>query len=590
MYILGLSEGHGSTAALLKDGKIIGCTSEERFNRVKGYAGFPEQSINYLLTSAGIDASDLDKVILPSLHPFSFFMEDEKPLHKKSFYNKLFNMLLSDPVYWRTAKIGNRYPFIEKIVLHARNIVNQHIVQKKMVNLRIQALSRQLHIDRVKIVSTSHQFAHALIGYYAYPEISDKETLILTGDGMGNHSCAAVYIAKDNTIRTVSKTPNFHSLAFIYGMITKYLGMKFLEHEYKVMGLAPYADQEGVQKTYEILRELITVEDDLRFHSKNSTRVVYYFLEEKMKRHRFDWIAGAAQKLVEELVTEWVRKAVEQTGIRTVVLGGGLFMNVKANMAVMEMPEVEKVYPCPSASDESCAIGASIYGYLYENGTKIPDRAVEPLSDLYLGPAYADSDMTAALSAHQAHIRYQYCSDIESRVAQLLSENKVVARFNHKMEFGPRALGNRSIFANPSCEDTVEVINRQVKNRDFWMPFAATILKERQADYIKNPKEVPAPFMSMAFPTTALGATHFKAGIHRYDKTMRPQILEEKTNPSYHKLIKEFEKRTGIGGVLNTSFNLHGSPIVCNPVDAVDTFLNSGLEYLAIGNYLASKE
>ena len=579
MYVLGLSEGHNSTVALSKNGGIVGCVSEERFSGIKGYVGFPRQSINYLLTTAGISADDLDKIIIPSLHPFSFFMEDEKSLQKKSFYNKLFNTLLSDRVYWNTAKIGNRYPLVEKILLQCRHVVNRYLVQKKMYNLRCHTLSEQLHVDRSKIISTSHQLAHALAGYYAYPELFNKKALILTGDGMGNRSCAAVYIAENDYIKAISKTPNFHSLAFIYGMITKYLGMKFLEHEYKVMGLAPYADQEGVQKTYQILRELITVGDDLQFHAKNSTRVVYYFLEEKLKGHRFDLIAGAAQKLVEDLAVEWVKKAIEQTGIRTVVLGGGLFMNVKANMAVMELPEVEKVYPCPAASDESCAIGACIFGYI--------DR--KPLSDLYLGPMYTEKNIVTILSMHRSQIYYRYCFNIELQVARLLSRNKIVARFNGRMEFGPRALGNRSILANPSNENTAEIINRQIKNRDFWMPFAATILKEREKDYIENPKNISAPFMAIAFATTELGKIHFRAAIHQYDKTIRPQILEEKTNPSYYELIKEFEKHTGIGGVLNTSFNLHGKPIVCSPTDAVNTFINSGLEYLAIGNYLVSK-
>jgi len=458
-----------------------------------------------------------------------------------------------------------------------------------MFNLRRQRLGESLGVDPGKIAATSHQFTHALAGYYAYPEIADREALILTSDGMGNHNCSVVYKANGYTIKTIAKTPNFRSLAFIYGMITKYLGMKFLEHEYKVMGLAPYADPEGVKRTYEILQPLITVGDDLQFHTPNSTRVVYFYLEDHLKGQRFDWIAGAAQKLVEEVVTQWVAKVLKRIPTDNIVLGGGLFMNVKANMAIMDMPEVKKIFPCPTSSDESCAIGACIHGYLYDRGNRIAGRKIEPLSNLYFGPEYSETQIGKTLEKHASQVKFGRFQDIETQVALLLQNKKVVARFNGRMEFGARALGNRSILANPSFEDSVEIINRQIKNRDFWMPFAGTILKEREKEYIKNEKDIPAPYMVMAFRTTPLGKSQLRASIHPYDKTIRPQVLEESANPSYHRILKEFERVTGIGGVLNTSFNLHGEPIVCSPQDAMHTFLNSGLQYLAIGNYLVEK-
>ena len=589
MFVLGLNEGHGATAALLQDGRIIGIATEEKLNRIKAYSGYPKESVTYLMENAGIRTKNVDAVILSSLHPISFFTDDTRPAEKGSFYGKLMSFMLSDAIYWSTAKLGNAYPPFEKLVMAVRNIVNDQIVQKRMFNLRRQQLGESLGVDPGKIMAASHQFTHALAGYYSYPEIADREALILTGDGMGNHSCSAVYKANGQNIKTIAKTPNFHSVAFIYGMITKYLGMKFLEHEYKVMGLAPYADQEGVKRTYEILRPLITVGDDLQFHTPNSTRVVYFYLESHLKGQRFDWIAGAAQKLVEDVVTQWVVRVLKRIPMDNIVLGGGLFMNVKANMAIADMPEVKKVFTCPSSSDESCAIGACIYGYLYDRGKRIAGRKIEPLRNLYLGPEYSAAQIGETLAKHASQVKYERIPNIETQVALLLQNKKVVARFNGRMEFGARALGNRSILANPSFEDSVEIINRQIKNRDFWMPFAGTILKEREKDYIENEKDIPAPYMVMAFRTKPLGKSQLRASIHPYDKTIRPQVLEESANPSYHRILKEFDRLTGIGGVLNTSFNLHGEPIVCSPEDAMRTFLNSGLQYLAIGNYLVEK-
>lgn len=589
MYVLGLNEGHSATAALLEDGRIIGVANEEKLNRIKGYSGYPKASVAYLMKHAGIGTKNIDSVVLSSRHPISFFTDDTRGDGNGSVYGDLMRLLLSDAIYWSTAKLGNAFPPFEKLLMGARNIYNDEIVQKRMFNLRREQLGELLGIDSQRIMATSHQVTHALAGYYAYPEIAGRKALILTGDGMGNHSCNAVYKTNGHDIETIVKTPNFHSLAFIYGMITKYLGMKFLEHEYKVMGLAPYADPEGVKKTYEILRPLITVGDDLRLHAPKGTRVVYFYLEEHLKGHRFDWIAGAAQKLVEDVITQWVMKVLKRIPMDYIVLGGGLFMNVKANMAVMDMPEVRKIYPCPSSSDESCAIGACMAGYLYDRGKRIPGRRIEPLSNLYFGPEYSEAQIGETLARHASQFKIESFQDIETQVAQLLQKSKVVARFNGRMEFGARALGNRSILADPSFEESVEIINRQIKNRDFWMPFAGTILKEREKDYIENEKDIPAPYMVMAFRTTELAKRHLRASIHAYDKTIRPQVLEASVNPSYHKIIKEFERLTGIGGVLNTSFNLHGEPIVCTPDDAMHTFVNSGLQYLAIGNTLVEK-
>ncbi|TDA32742.1 MAG: hypothetical protein DSO02_05025, partial [Hadesarchaea archaeon] len=313
------------------------------------------------------------------------------------------------------------------------------------------------------------------------------------------------------------------------------------------------------------------------------------FLGERRSLYRFDWIAGAIQRLTEEVLVEWVEKAIHKTGMRNVGVGGGVFLNVKANMEIMYRTPVTHFYICPSGGDESTAIGAAYWGYKIlcgENAKTVPIR------DLYLGPSYSSQEVEEALrrwKLKEKGIKVEEIGDIEGEIAELLSKGKIVARFRGRMEFGARALGNRSILADPSNFDLVKELNEQIKQRDFWMPFAPTILSERQHDYLVNPKRIEAPYMVLAFRTTPLAWKELKAAIHPYDKTCRPQVLEKEWNESYYRLIKEFEKITGIGGVLNTSFNLHGEPIVCSPDDAIRTFLNSGLQYLALEDYLLSK-
>jgi carbamoyltransferase len=307
--------------------------------------------------------------------------------------------------------------------------------------------------------------------------------------------------------------------------------------------------------------------------------------------YRFDWIAGAIQKLTEEVLVKWIQRAIETTGIRNVCLGGGVFMNVKANSQIMYETPVEELRICPSAGDESTAIGSAYHGYKMlceQNSIEFNPR---PIPNLYLGPSYCEEEIGSAIEETGLRKKYivESIEDMTDQVAGLLAKGKIVARFSGRMEFGARALGNRSILADPSNMEIVKVLNKQIKQRDFWMPFAPTILEERQHDYIQNPKQIEAPHMVLAFNTNRLAWKELRAALHPYDNTCRPQILNEHSNKEYYDLVKKFEAITGIGGILNTSFNLHGEPIVCSPKDAIQTFENSGLGYLALGNFLISK-
>jgi carbamoyltransferase len=266
-------------------------------------------------------------------------------------------------------------------------------------------------------------------------------------------------------------------------------------------------------------------------------------------------------------------------------------MNVKANMVLAAEDWVSDLFVFPSCGDESNAVGAAYLGYLRRCEGRGLVPPLQPFGAAYLGPTVTAEEAEAVIRSRDLASRYTVSEHerIEERIADLLVSDGVVARCAGRMEFGARALGNRSILANPSDHRVVSLINRMIKNRDFWMPFAPTILREREADYLVNPKGLASPHMMVAFATNPKRRDEIIAAVHPHDATARAHLLEETWNPSYHRVVREFERRTGIGAVLNTSFNLHGEPLVCSAADAVDTFERSGLPHLALDRFLISK-
>jgi len=310
------------------------------------------------------------------------------------------------------------------------------------------------------------------------------------------------------------------------------------------------------------------------------------YLSRLIRRKRFDHVAAGAQLFIEQFLTKWVQNCIHGSGISRVALSGGVFMNVKANKRILELPEVEELFVFPSCGDETNAIGSAwlLYGQEFQ---EMP----QPLSHLYLGLQHSANQIDAAIrDFHFTHpVTIEEAPDIERRVAELLSNGKIVARYKGRCEFGARALGNRSILANAARPEAVRTINEMIKCRDFWMPFAPSVLAERSNDYFRKPKPMPAPHMIMTFDTREEKRTAIAAAVHPYDFTGRPQEVSENENPDYYHLLKHFEELTGEGIILNTSFNLHGEPVVCSPQDALRVFDLSGLEHLALGQILLTK-
>ena len=582
--VLGVSESHVSTACLLRDGKIVACVSEERLNRIKSWSGFPSLAVREVLRLAGLEADNVDRVVLHGYSPWMYGwysgenQSDAKSRGLLSMRESLSKALYRQPAIWFA------YQLLRDRVYRAQ-------VYQRWNRDRLQFASSESGVPLDRIICTDHHLCHAYAGLHGILGQPRGEYLVLTNDGHGDDCCATVSIYRNGVWQRLATTPNEHSLADVYMTITRYLGMKPDEHEYKVMGLAPYASPDNVERVLALLKPLVW-RTGLKFDSLVPDQVYYYYIKEHLEGQRFDSIAGAVQQLTEMLLQEWVVEAIRQTGIRNVVLSGGIFHNVKANMGIGALPEVESLAICPSPGDESTAIGAAYWGYEQECLRRNIPFEPQPLDNLYLGAEYSETEIEQSIERFRKQglvCEIERCEGIAGRIAELLVGDQVVARFAGRMEFGARALGNRSLLANPGNLRMIDVLNHQIKNRDFWMPFAGTILSERQHDYLCNPNAFPAPYMVLAFETTPRTQAEMAAAMHPADHTMRPQILDEATNPGYYAVLKRFEARTGIGGLLNTSFNLHGEPIVCSPDDALSTFSRSGLRHLALGDFLLSK-
>jgi carbamoyltransferase len=577
VYILGLNDGHLATAALLRDGTITACASEERFTRRKNAYGFPRNAARFVLDLAGISGDELDLVVLAWKNPVLLSVYESGGISTGG--SKLF---LKAGAFYQN-NICRNLPKLAWSYEKGRHAY-QSLFGRLSNRKRAELVSTYLGVKMEKVLLADHHVCHAYAAYYGSG--LDGDMLVFTLDGEGDYCCATVNRFSRHDNELLAYTPNYRSIGMLYQYVTKYLGMKPLEHEHKVMGLAPYASTEQTRKSYKAIKELFQLRPDLTFDSPVSSLVLYPYLRNKLEGHRFDGIAGAVQQLTEELVSKWVSDGVRQTGIRQVAVGGGVFLNVKVNMLLNELSEIDRIFFCPSPGDESTALGAAYYGY-----SVLGHKDCKPLKELYLGPEYRDEDVLVVLRKLCPPDKYsiENFHDMESVVADLLLENKIVARFNGRMEWGARALGNRSILANPYNRELIREINDAVKMRDFWMPFAPTILEPKDEKYLLNPKKTPAPYMVLAFRTTQQGRKDLGAALHPYDYTVRPQVLYSGWNESYRAIVTKFEEKTGIGAVLNTSFNLHGEPIVCSPEDAIHTMENSGLKYLAIGNYLVTK-
>lgn len=598
MNILSLYTNLPSTVSFFNGKRVIAATHEERFTRKKNDEVFPQKSIDYCLKEAGIQASELDGIAIASyIGPFDdvivrrsqWTVEDylheqrerwkpyliEKQGQLKSLldiFPEKIDLEMYPAQYWRTN--------------YEKNDRNERHCQERM-----KIVADYVGVDVSKVYRIDHHRCHASYSYYASPFRHEK-VLALTVDGWGDGMNATVGIFNEEGQYERLYSTDQCSIARFYRYMTLVLGMKPNEHEYKLMGLAPYGREKYASKALEVFRRTLYV-DGIEFKWKEKPADSYYWFLERLEGMRFDNIAWALQTWVEELLLTWVKNCIAKYNIHKLVISGGVAMNIKAMGKIAALPEVEDLFIGGSASDESMAISAGIClaeDLAREQGQMWRSSQVEPLPHLYLGPQASQEEEEEVLSHLDSNLYTLERNPEAKRIASLLKDGKILARCAGRMEFGQRALGNRSILADPSDLRVKEKINAAIKNRDFWMPFAPVILDTYVDKYLINPKNLKSPHMTIGFDTTAEGYNAMIAACHPADHTARAQILHQSTNPELYKILEEFASLTGRGALLNTSFNLHGYPIVNTPGEAVDVLERSGLDGLILNNALVLKK
>ncbi len=580
MLLIGINEGMNSSVVVCKDGEITFAIQEERLNKIKEYVGFPTKALTFTLEYCNIDKKDITGICLSNDHSPYFTRDEFRAEYDKRLDTSLKNLVISGLMQVEPN-------LIKKI---RRKLVPQLFT--KTPNKTVEQQLKEHGLDNIPLHRSNHHLNHAAAAYFGMRYNATDPHLVLTLDGGGDGDCANIYIAQNGKLELIAKTEQGHSIGNIYSNMTHCLGMNPHEHEYKLMGLAAYAKPEYCKDIIDIFNSYIGLDSDnpLCFKRKISepTHFIGKRLQKDFNRKRFDNVCGGMQFFTEQLLLRWVKAAIEKTGIKKVVAAGGVFMNVKANKLIAEQSGAEFFNVLPSCGDETLPFGA-VWHYFAEhdksNGENIK------LKTFCLGPSPTFDLQEAKEKYSNNDLVFTELKNPLEDTAELINQGKIVARCSGPMEFGARALGNRSLIADAAQYSIIPTINKMIKKRDFWMPFAPVMLKEVALDYLKIPAALPediSPYMMQTFDTKER-REEFVAGVHAYDATARAQTVTEESNPELHKLLKLYQSKSGKGVTLNTSYNLHGLPIAMGALDAIHILLNSGLSHLVIENCLITK-
>lgn len=607
MKVLALQLEKSSGCALMIDGKIVFSSSEERFTRIKSDSLFPKKSIKAALDHAKIKAKELDKILICSTEVTlyaslinlysSLNVKDQLRMMKLYWEPKLIKNKKRSFLYFLKDKIQfNRYPFNTKhakifpfLKKNFKHKIDQNDQKKpfqsskdaKIVSIFFKdIICDYLKVDQKIIEHADHHTCHAAYAFFGSP-IRHRNSIIFTADAFGDYLSGTIskYDKKNNKLKRVkSYLHSDFQLARIYRFVTIYLRMLGDSHEYKVMGLAPYYDGFRYKEVEKVFHKMQKVKG-INFVFNKDIKNIFYYLEKELFNYRFDYIATALQNFTESILVKWFQNILNKYGGSHITFSGGQSMNVKANYQISKIKKIKKIFVCGSGTDDTLPIGAC-YDYASKHNVK-----TLPLENMYLG-------ISADYNLKDLKKFFKYKITKVTNIKQVLNcliKHQIIAVCRNRAEMGQRALGNRSILADPRFGQNIQKINNAIKQRDFWMPFAPVILHEYQKKLIKNPKNIESPFMTFAFDTTPFAHKNLIAALHQADKTARAQILKKNHNKDLWELINLFYKETGVPGLLNTSFNLHGFPIVNTIFDAKKVFEKSELTALWLNNHLIEK-
>ena len=566
MNILGIScYYHDSAASILNDGKVIAAVEEERFSRKKFDDGFPSMAIDWCIKEAGISPENIDSV--------AFY---DKPILK-------FERLLDN--YIAVAPRG-LYSFLDVIPkwLHKRVWIKDEI-------------SRHLKGFNGEIIFPEHHISHAAHTFFTS---SFDKAAILTIDGVGEWTTASFGTAYDTTIKLTNDIRWPHSVGLFYSAFTYFLGFKVNEGEYKLMGLSAY----GKPKYYDLIMEnLVDVKNDGSVHlnmkyfsftyDKVMTNQNFSDLfgipprkeDSKAEQIHYD-IAASAQLVLEEILLKMVNHVYKKTSMKNLCLGGGVALNGVANYRILKEGPFENLHIPPSPGDGGSAIGCAQYLYYChdKNKRKIRNNAERIKNNIFVGPSYSNDEIKLFLNKNKIQYEFLETNSLLQTTAQLIAESNVVGWYQGKMEWGPRALGNRSILADPRNAKMKDILNEKIKHRESFRPFAPCILEERVSEYFDM--NIPSPYMLLVSPVKK--PEKIPAVTH-VDGTSRLQTVSKDINPLFYNLITNFDKLTGVPVLINTSMNVRGEPIVNTPEQAYNMIVKTDMDYIVMGNYIVKK-
>jgi carbamoyltransferase len=603
--IIGINWEQNSTAAIMINNKLVGCVSEERFSNVKNDERYPKKAIDWLIKTFKVKKYEIKSINFISnfwsptysliRHYSKFNTEDYIKEQKEVWYPRIYGGKKISQIKVFQKKIDiHQYPgkhYWKKYIDYLKKN-NDHGSEIKILDLgkkiRSEIVCNHLKISKKIVKFIDHSTGHAAYAYFSKKNKSRK-TLVLTLDAFGDHvnySARTIKINSDNTLTSKKIVEgNDFIIGRLYRYVTLILGLKPNEHEYKVMGLAPYCKPSYSKKIVNIFEKFQKVKN-IKFSYINKPKDFYFEIKKCLDGQRFDTIASGLQTYTENLIIQWIKNLIKKTKISNICLAGGVSMNVKSNMLISKISSKINLFVPACPDDASQAMGACYAHFLDKDEKTFKESFIE---SSYLGPQ--STELSKAMKSKLKKKGYKIVEkNYIKKAAKLLQSNMILGRFCGNAEFGARALGNRSILANPNNLEIKNKINDKIKSRDFWMPFAASVPQKYAKKYFYLDSDLESyKYMTNCANTTNAGKTELAAAIHPYDKTCRPHIIQKGDNENYEKLILEFGKITNTYALLNTSFNQHGYPIINSLNQALNILQKSNLDGLILSNCLIFK-